>query len=54
MPRPSGKAQEIAEKTVPGLTRNRDASFPSKKKGVPNDAVEIKIVDINENRGKVR
>jgi len=52
MPRPSGKAQKIAEQTVPGLNRNQRGDFRKKSKGIPNDEVELKIVNINENRGR--
>lgn len=53
MPRPSGKAQKIAEQTIPGLNMNQRGSFRKKNKGVPNDEVELKIVNINENKGKL-
>lgn len=54
MPRPSGKAQKIAEETVPGLNMNQRGSLHKKKKQIPNDEVELKIVKINENRGRLR
>jgi len=55
MPRPSGKAQEIAENVIPGLNRNKPSSGLKKKKVKPyeKDDVEIKIVDINENLGRL-
>lgn len=53
MPRPSGKAQKIAEQTIPGLNMNQRGSFHKKSKGVPKDEVELKIVNINENKGKL-
>lgn len=49
MPRPSGKAQKIAEDTVPGLNLNQRSSFRKKTKRIPNDKTEMKIVNINEN-----
>lgn len=51
MPRPSGKAFKIAEATIPGLNQNLRSPKSSPKK-VPNDAVEMKIVSINEHLGK--
>jgi hypothetical protein len=51
MPRPSGKAQKIAKKTIPGLNRNDKKPFRRKKKIVPNDEVELKIIKINEELG---
>ncbi len=53
MPRPSGEAQKIAEEVIPGLNMNRRGYFRKKNKGVPNDEVELKIVNINENRGRL-
>lgn len=52
MPRPSGKAQEIAEKTVPGLNCNHTNKKSKKIRSLPKDPVELKIVSINENRGR--
>lgn len=52
MPRPSGESQKIAENTIPGLNRNVPKSTKSKK-FVPNDALELKITKINENRGRL-
>jgi len=52
MPRPSGEAQKIAEEVIPGLNRNVSVK-KRKKKTVPNDEVELKIVKINENRGRI-
>ncbi len=52
MPRPSGRAQKIAEKTIPGLNKNLRKSGYRSKKSKMNDDVEMKIVDINENRGR--
>lgn len=51
MPRPSGKALKIAEQTIPGLNRNLNAADRKSRKRVPNDEVEMKSVEINENRG---
>lgn len=55
MPRPSGKAQKIAENVIPGLARQKKKNLRNKKV-VPydKDEVEVKIVDINENLGKDR
>lgn len=53
MPRPSGKAQKIAEETIPGLNQNLRGSLRKKEKRVPNDELELKIVKINENRGRL-
>lgn len=53
MPRPSGKAQEIAEATIPGLNQNQSRDGRKRPKKVPNDEVELKIVSINENRGRL-
>lgn len=53
MPRPSGKAQQIAEETIPGLNQNNRGSLRKKQKRVPNDEIELKIVKINENRGRL-
>lgn len=55
MPRPSGKAQKIAEAVIPGLSRNRKSKSFLKRsvKKVPNDEVEMKIVDINEHLGRL-
>lgn len=54
MPRPSGKAQKIAEQVIPGLNRNRDYTSMKNRRveKVPNDAVEMKIVNINEHLGR--
>jgi len=52
MPRPSGKAQKIAEQTIPGLNRNRHLTVEKKFKTFPNDEVELKIIKINENLGR--
>lgn len=54
MPRPSGKAQKIAENVIPGLNRNRPQSSLRQKKvtAVAKDDVEMKIVDINEHLGR--
>ena len=52
MPRPSGKARKIAEETIPGLNRNAHVKTKSRRK-VPNDEVELKIVEINQNRGRL-
>jgi len=54
MPRPSGEAQKIAEKTIPGLNMNQRGDLRKKEKKVPNDEVELKIVNINENRGRLK
>jgi hypothetical protein len=53
MPRPSGKAQRIAEETIPGLNQNNRGKERKRPKKVPNDEVELKIVSINENRGRL-
>lgn len=53
MPRPSGKAQKIAEETIPGLNQNNRGALKKKEKRVPNDEVELKMVKINENRGRL-
>jgi len=53
MPRPSGKAQKIAEETIPGLNQNTRGSLRKKSKRVPNDELELKMVRINENRGRL-
>jgi len=53
MPRPSGKAQRIAEETIPGLNQNNRGKGRKRPKKVPNDEVELKIVSINENRGRL-
>jgi len=53
MPRPSGKAQKIAEETIPGLNQNTRGSLRKKERRVPNDETELKIVSINENRGRL-
>ena len=53
MPRPSGEAQKIAEQTIPGLNINQRSPFRKKRKRVPRDEVELKIVSINENRGRL-
>jgi len=52
MPRPSGKAQKIAVDTIPGLSKYF-LSSSRKTKSLPKDDVELKIVKINENRGKL-
>jgi len=54
MPRPSGEAQKIAEQTIPGLNRNKIRNNGTKKKSVPKDEIELEIVSINENRGRLR
>lgn len=53
MPRPQGKAQKIAEDVIPGLNRNLRQTSSKKRKRVPKDEVELKIVKINENRGRL-
>jgi len=53
MPRPSGKAQKIAEKTIPGLNRIDRDSFRSRKKNIPRkDDVELNSININNNIGE--
>lgn len=52
MPRPSGRAQKIAEDTIPGISRNITRPTP-KKRFIPNDEVELKMTRINENRGRL-
>jgi len=48
MPRPSGRAQKIAEDTIPGLNKNN----PSSRKRTRNkDNVETTTVKINEKMG---
>lgn len=54
MPRPSGESQRIAEETIPGLNRNQRSSSKKKSRDIPNDEVELKIVNINENRGRLK
>ena len=52
MPRPSGKAMKIAEQTVPGLRRDPSICQGTKRrKEMSRDAIELKIIDINEHRG---
>jgi len=53
MPRPSGKAFKIALQTIPGM-RNKRGEKVERPKKVPNDAVEMAIVEINENRGRLK
>lgn len=53
MPRPSGKALEIAKATIPGL-KNRELKRACAPKKVPNDEVEMAIVKINEDRGRLK
>lgn len=52
MPRISGKAQKIAEKTIPGLNRNISNSSKKSKKPLQKDEVELRIMKINDNLGK--
>jgi len=52
MPRPSGKAQKIAEQTIPGLDRNKHLAVQKHHKTFPNDEVELKVVKINQNLGR--
>lgn len=52
MLRPKGRAQKIAEKTIPGLNMNQRIYKRKKEKPVPKDDVELKVVNINENRGR--
>lgn len=47
MPRPSGRALKIAKEVVPGLRKHEKAKR-AKRKRIPNDEVEMKIVSINE------
>lgn len=54
MPRPSGRALKIAKKVIPGLNRNDPIKAASKSRRVPNDKVEMAIVQINENRGRLK
>ena len=52
MLRPGGKALKIAREVVPGLDRSKSAKAPSRSRTeVPNDELEMKIVEINETRG---
>lgn len=53
MPRPKGEALKIAKATIPGLNVNQRRACKKKRKPIPNDEVELKIVKINENRGKL-
>ncbi len=53
MPRPEGEAQKIAENTIPGFNQNLRGSFHKKKRDVRKDETELKIVNINENRGNL-
>ncbi len=53
MPRPQGKSQKIAEDVIPGLNQNLRHTMRKKEKRVPNDEVELKIVKINEYRGRL-
>ena len=53
MPRPSGKAMKIAEQTVPGLRRDPAIRRGTQRSNeLSRDAVELKIIDINEHRGR--
>lgn len=52
MPRPSGKAQKIAEQTIPGLNRNKHLTVHKKFRTFPNDEVELKVIKINEHLGR--
>jgi len=52
MVRPGGRILKIAENVVPGLKKSLERKCPPKSKEVPNDPVEMKIVDINEARGR--
>jgi hypothetical protein len=52
MPRPSGKAMKIAEQTIPGLRRDPSIRRGTQRsKEMSRDAVELKIIDVNEHRG---
>ena len=54
MPRPTGKPLAIAKKVVPFLKNKKSRNTAGyEKREVPNDEVEMKIVRINENRGKL-
>lgn len=48
MPRPGGKALKIAEKVVPSLKSKSKANAQPSKPPVPNDEVEMMMVEINE------
>lgn len=48
MPRPSGRAQKIAEDTIPGLNKNNRSS---RKRSVKKDDVETTTVKNNEKMG---
>lgn len=53
MLRPSGKALKIARKVIPGFDRNRGSKEAHlSKKELPQDDLELRIVNINEKRGK--
>lgn len=47
MPRPGGKALKIAERVVPHLKAKSQKECP-KRRRVPNDEVEMTMVEINE------
>ena len=50
MPRPEGKALKIAQEVVPFLKSQKRGRSPQRSKPeVSNDALEMKMVDINEN-----
>ena len=52
MLRPKEKALKIAKEVIPGFDRNKNAKASVRTtKEVPNDEVEMKIVNINEKRG---
>lgn len=52
MLRPKGKAYRIAEKVVPGLKSQLENSSSSSSKPLPKDELELKIIEINEHRGR--
>lgn len=51
MLRGAGKAAKIAMQVIPGFNKNRNMRKKSPKH-LPKDDVELKIVDINEKRGR--
>lgn len=53
MLRPRGKAFKIAAQVVPTLIKRMNKTEePKKAKSLPKDAMELKIMRINDNRGK--
>lgn len=50
MPRPGGKALDIAKATIPGLPKSVQGDTSG---NVPQGTYEETIISINENRGKL-